>query len=133
MLAIAAGSGAARVGILPAASPTYDAVWAVLMPLAAALLLLQSPLRARAVDRAAAPPAGVDTARHLTAFAIAVLGTLVGTVAAWLLVGARLPADGGAAVAAALTGSYIGGTLNFAAIVQVRAADTKLCTCAWSK
>ena len=37
--------GAAAVGVLPCASPTYDAVWRFLMPLAAALYLLEGDLR----------------------------------------------------------------------------------------
>ena len=49
------------------------------------------------------------------AFLAATLGTVIGTVAAWQAVGHLLGPDGWK-VAAALCGSYVGGSVNFAAV-----------------
>lgn len=63
--------------------------------------------------------------QHLIAFAAATAATLVGTIVAWVLVGRGAVATGAvdhtgmAALAAALCASYIGGSVNFAAIIQV--------------
>lgn len=51
------------------------------------------------------------------AFIVGALGTVLGTIVAFKLVGPQLGPDGWK-VAAALCGSYIGGSLNFAAVSQ---------------
>ena len=57
-----------------------------------------------------------STARDtVVAFLAATLGTVIGTVAAWQAVGYLLGPDGWK-VAAALCGSYVGGSVNFAAV-----------------
>jgi uncharacterized membrane protein len=45
LVAMIAALGLAMLGVIPTAAPTYDAVWVYLMPLAAALSLLESDLR----------------------------------------------------------------------------------------
>ncbi len=58
----------------------------------------------------------LSTARATTvAFCLASAATLVGAVLAWSLVGDRLGPEGWK-LAAALTASYIGGSINFAAV-----------------
>lgn len=63
--------------------------------------------------------------QHITAFAAATIATIVGTIVAWLVVGRGAVATGAvdascmASLAAALCASYIGGSVNFAAILQV--------------
>ena len=125
VLAIALGCVLVNTGQIPAESAVYAQITATLMPLAAALLLLTTPLL-KPQDKSAAKSANaqsgaqtVPTAGALPAFALATVGTILGTLAAWAVVGAHLPASAGAAVAAALCASYVGGTLNFAAVVQV--------------
>eukprot|EP00887_Chlorella_sp_A99_P002860 scaffold6.g2860.t1 len=96
-----------RTGLLPAASYIYDAVWQFLMPAAAALYLLETDLRQ--LFGSAGP--------LLLAFALGAVGTLLGAAAAYALLGARLGPDGWK-LAAALNASYIGGSVNFAAVAQ---------------
>lgn len=112
VVAMAAAAALSFASALPASSAAYDTVWATLMPLGAALLLLGSPADASAAR--AAP-------RALQAFAIAAAGTLAGTAVAWAAFGAA-QGPSGAAVTAALCATYIGGSLNFAAVIQVRNA-----------
>lgn len=63
--------------------------------------------------------------QHVIAFAAATAATVAGTVVAWVLVGRSAVATGAvdragmAALASALCASYIGGSVNFAAIIQV--------------
>src|SRR5690606_33664204 len=103
MLVIAFSLMLANLGILPRTAPAYDAIWTCLVPLAIALYLIRADL--------------VGIVRHagrtLLAFAIGAIGVCVG---AWL--GAQLldlgPRE--AQYAAVFTGTYIGGSLNFAAV-----------------
>ncbi len=53
VVALLLGLGGAAAGLLPAASATYDAVWQFLMPLAAALILLEADLRGQAPEHSA--------------------------------------------------------------------------------
>eukprot|EP00892_Ulva_mutabilis_P007954 jgi/Ulvmu1/5530/UM023_0066.1 len=108
VIAMAFAAALSLLGILPSQAAAYDTVWAALMPLGAALLLLGSPTDA--APARAAPQA-------LTAFAVAAAGTVAGTAAAWAAFG-HAQAPGGAAVTAALCATYIGGSLNFAAVIQ---------------
>ena len=60
----------------------------------------------------------------MLAFAVATLGSLAGTLVAWAatsrwLAGGGAELAGARAVAAALCASYVGGSLNFAAVIQV--------------
>lgn len=89
---------AAACGALPAASAAANTIWAFLMPLGAALYLLESDL-SQLFSSAGAT---------LVAFVVGALGTLAGTVAAFYLVGPCLGPEGWK-IAAALCASYIGG------------------------
>ncbi|DBA66958.1 TPA: hypothetical protein ACH3X2_002071 [Trebouxia sp. C0005] len=103
LLALALSAG----GILPVTCPAYDVIWTYTMPMGAALYLLESDLRQ--LLSAASSTFG--------AFVIGAVGSVVGTIVAWLVVGTRLGPDG-YKVAAALCASYIGGSVNFAAVSQ---------------
>jgi uncharacterized membrane protein len=150
VLAIAGGAVAAHFSLLPASIPAYAWVSATLMPLAAALMLLASPLLLprdpsattgasgdttasgftaarqgtpqQAADARSAAQSGALQLRStaLPAFALATAGTIAGTFVAWAAVGSWLPGHSGAAVASALCASYVGGTLNLAAVIEVR-------------
>ncbi|CAK0763327.1 hypothetical protein CVIRNUC_003046 [Coccomyxa viridis] len=105
ILAIIAGLVCSMAGLLPIQSGVYDTIWQSIMPLAAALFLLEADLRGL-----------FSSARDTTvAFVLASVGTLVGTAVAWMALSQRLGA-GGWQLAAALTASYIGGSINFAAV-----------------
>lgn len=94
-------------GILPVDNPVYDMIWTYVMPLGAALYLLESDLR-QLLSAASST---------FAAFVIGAAGSILGTVVAWLILGSRLGPDGWK-VASALCASYIGGSVNFAAVSQ---------------
>ena len=107
LLAMASAMLLATTGIIPSASPALDLVWRALMPLAVALSLLGVNLRDAA--RTSGPA--------LAAFAVGAIGSIVGTVVAFALVGSSLGPDAWR-VAACLCASYVGGSLNYAATAQ---------------
>ena len=107
LLAMASAMLLATTGIIPSSSPALDLVWRALMPLAVALSLLGVNLRDAA--RTSGPA--------LAAFAVGAIGSIVGTVVAFALVGASLGPDSWR-VAACLCASYVGGSLNYAATAQ---------------
>ena len=108
----------ANLGVIPTSSVLYDdVVWGVIVPMGIPLLLLQCNLKA----------IGKRTGKMLAVFLIGALGTIVGAFAAYFTLRGAYVATGGtasdlAAVASMMTGSYIGGGVNFAAM----AANTKL-------
>ena len=84
---------AAAVGIIPSSShAVYDTIWTFVMPLAAALYLLESDISELMTS----------AGQSILAFFNGALGTVLGTVAAFALVGKYLPGADGAKVAAAL-------------------------------
>jgi uncharacterized membrane protein len=109
LLVIAFGALLANAGLVPKASPVYDAVSGTVTSLAVVWLLL-------AVRMADLRAAG---GRMLGAFGIAAAATFVGAVGAAL---AFAPVLGPAVrpeawkLAGVLTGTYTGGSLNFAAV-----------------
>ena len=107
LLAMASAMLLATTGIIPSSSPALDLVWRALMPLAVALSLLGVNLRDAA--RTSGPA--------LAAFAVGAIGSIIGTVVAFALVGASLGPDAWR-VAACLCASYVGGSLNYAATAQ---------------
>ena len=99
---------AAAAGVIPTASGIYDTIWSYLLPLAASLYLLECDIsRLFAV-----------AGQSVVAFFNGALGTVLGTVIAFAAVGRYLGPDG-AQVAAALCASYIGGSVNFAAVAAL--------------
>ena len=102
-----------NVGVIPSASPTYQAVNAFLVPLAVPLLLLGADMRR--VLR--------ETGRLGVAFALGAAATCVATVAAYLVVPLRVylihgaPGDGWK-IAAALCARHIGGAVNYVAVSE---------------
>lgn len=107
LLSMMAGLLLATAEVLPTASPAYGIIFTHLMPLGAALYLLESDLRQLAGSAGST----------LVAFVIGAIGTVAGTLVAWLALGARLGPDGWK-VASALCASYVGGSVNFAATSQ---------------
>lgn len=105
ILTILAGTLAANLRIVPFASDFHDMVWGYAVPLAIPLLLFKADLKK------ILPESGM----MLIAFVIAALGTVAG-----VLVGFSLVDMGpqGHLVAGALGASWIGGSMNFAAVSQ---------------
>ncbi|MFW6079016.1 MAG: DUF819 domain-containing protein [Gemmatimonadota bacterium] len=105
LLVIIFGALLSNLGLVPPASPVYDAITGPITSLAIVWLLFAVDLR----DLKEAGP------RMLGAFGIAVGATAVGAIVATFLFGA---AFGGEAwkLAGVMTGTYGGGSLNFVAV-----------------
>lgn len=106
LLLLGLGMILANLRVLPRESPVYDVVSGSLVPLALPLLLLQAD-----VVRIIRTTGGLFVAFHLAA-----LGTVLGAFLASTLLGRHVdPLD---QVVAIMTGSYIGGGVNFFAIAN---------------
>jgi len=96
-----------NAGVIPADGvAAYDIVWGKLVPLAIPLLLLRADLRR--ILREAGPT--------LAAFAIGAVGTVLGTIVAFNLV--PLGPEGWQ-LAAVFSATYIGGSMNYAAVSEI--------------
>jgi uncharacterized membrane protein len=96
----------ANLGVIPSDAPVYDAVWGYIVPLAVPLLLFKADLRK--IWR--------ESGRTFLAFQISTVGTLLGAFLAVILVGKFIPEP--AKATAMMTGSYIGGGINFVAMAD---------------
>ena len=96
-----------NIGILPVNSTLYDdIVWGYAVPLGIPLLLLQCNMKK--IWR--------ETGRVMIVFLIGSVGTCLGAVLSFSLLKNAVPDPAG--VAAMMTGSYIGGGVNFAALAS---------------
>lgn len=98
-----------NVGLLPSSSPVYSVVLKWLVPLSIPLLLLDADLK-RCLK---------DTGTLLKAFCVGSIGTVLGTLVAYLLVPIKFAGGGGPKIAAALCARHIGGALNFVAVADI--------------
>ena len=105
MMAIIFGAILSNTGLVPVSSPVYDVVLGPVTSVSIAWLLLSVNLR----DLARAGP------RMTAAFAVAVIGTMLGAFVAAILYGERF-ADDTWRIAGALTGTYSGGSVNFVSV-----------------
>ena len=94
-----------NVGIIPTNCVFFDdIVWGYVVPMAIPLLLLSCDIR----------KIGREAGKILIIFLIGAVGTAIGAVLGYNLLAGKV--DNLAGVAAMMTGSYIGGTVNFAAM-----------------
>ena len=94
-----------NLGVIPSHAPLFDdIIWGYAVPVAIPLLLLQANIT----------KIWQETGRMLFIFLIGAVGTLCGAMLGYVLLGSRIP--GLAKVAAMMTGSYIGGGVNFVAL-----------------
>lgn len=118
MLLITLAIVLSNLRIIPTEAPAYDAVWTYLVPVAIPLLLFQADLR-RIFSEAG---------KTLIAFVIGAAGVVIGVYIALALIDLG---EFEAALGGIFTGTYIGGSLNFAAIADVtRFPDESLLTAA---
>ena len=104
-----------NVRVIPASAPVFDdIVWGYAVPLAIPLLLLHTNIR----------KIWKETGRFLLIFMIGAAGTVAGTVLATLLLGGAVKGLPGAA--AMMTGSYIGGGVNYTALADAFHVDSSL-------
>nr|AFK43461.1 unknown [Medicago truncatula] len=102
------GLAASNLGILPHDAPAYSIVLEFLLPLTIPLLLFGANLQQ--VVR--------STGMLLVAFLLGSVATVIGTLVAFLLVPMRSLGPDNWKIAAALMGSYIGGSVNYVAISE---------------
>ncbi len=102
----------ANIGVIPTSCALYDdIVWGVICPMGIPLLLLQCNLK----------KIWKQTGKMLAVFLVGAVGTIVGAFIAYYVLNGAYVATGGssydlAAVASMMTGSYIGGGVNFSAM-----------------
>ncbi|AXI26137.1 MULTISPECIES: DUF819 family protein [Gemella] len=92
--------------VIPLESPVYDTIWTYVVPLAVAMLLFQCDLRK--IWR--------ESGRMVIIFLISSLGTILGAVFGYLALHNLVPALNH--IAGVMTGSYIGGGVNFVAVAS---------------
>lgn len=95
----------ANTGVLPTVAPVYDQTWELLVPLAIPLLLLKANLPK--IVREAGP--------MLLAFVISGASVVAGVIVGVSLLDLG---EAEAELAGIFTGTYIGGSLNFAAVAE---------------
>ncbi len=101
-----------NIHVIPAESHLYDdIIWGYAVPLAIPLLLLQTNIRKMRKE----------AGRFLIIFLIGTAGTVAGAILATVLL--RGAANGIPGVAAMMTGSYIGGGVNFTALSDAFKVD----------
>lgn len=114
-IVLATGMLLSNLGILPRQAPVYNVVWIYLVPLAIPLLLLKADLR-RVL---------VETRGMLLPFMLGAVGTTLGALLGiWLLpLGEHAPQ-----LAGVFSATYIGGSMNMAAVAQALDLDPALTT-----
>ncbi|CAM3399553.1 DUF819 family protein [Cytobacillus oceanisediminis] len=93
-----------NTGIIPTASPVYDAVWTFIIPLAIPLLLFHVNFK----------KIWQESGRLLIIFLISSIGTVAGVIISFFLLKDHIPMLD--KIGAMLSASYIGGGVNFAAM-----------------
>lgn len=91
-------------GVIPMDAPVWDSVWTYVVPLSLPLLLLQCDIR----------KIGKESGRILILFLIGSAGTVCGALIGYAALHDLIPELSG--LAGAYTGTYIGGSANFAAL-----------------
>ena len=119
IIALLIALAASNLSIIPTSCPLYDdIVWGYAVPMGIPLLLLQCNMK----------KIWKETGRMMIIFLIGAVGTVAGAFIAYTLLHSYIPGLEG--VAAMMTGSYIGGGVNFAALAsefevgEIKAATT---------
>ena len=119
IIALLIALAASNLSIIPTSCALYDEIiWGYAVPLGIPLLLLQCNMKK--IWR--------ETGRMVVIFLIGAAGTVAGAFLAYMLLHKYIPGLEG--VAAMMTGSYIGGGVNFAALAlefdvgEIKAAAT---------
>ncbi|WP_374055846.1 DUF819 domain-containing protein [Rossellomorea sp. FM04394] len=93
-----------NTGVIPTASPVYDAVWTFIIPLAIPLLLFHVNFK----------KIWQESGRLLILFLISSVGTVAGVIIGFFLLKDHIPVLD--KIGAMLSASYVGGGVNFAAM-----------------
>ncbi|GAB3310715.1 DUF819 family protein [Luteimonas notoginsengisoli] len=105
MFVIALAIALANFNVIPASAPAYDVIWTTLVPLAIALFLVRADLVSIVVEGG----------RTLVAFLFGAVGVVAGAWAGAVLLDLG-PHE--AEYAAVFSATYVGGSLNFAAVAE---------------
>lgn len=95
-----------NLNIIPTDAPAYDAVWTYVIPLSIPMLLFECNI----------VKIWKESGRLLLLFTIGGIGTVIGAIVGYLILHNYVPGLG--KVAAMMTGSYIGGGVNFVALAD---------------
>lgn len=106
IIALIGAMALSNFNIIPVESPVYDTVWSYVVPLAIPLLLLQCNIK----------KIWKESGRILIIFLISSIGTVAGAIIGFSLLGKNVPYL--AEIAGMMTGSYIGGGVNFVALAD---------------
>lgn len=93
-----------NTGVIPTESPVYDAVWDFIIPLAIPLLLFHVNFK----------KIWQESGRLLIIFLLSSIGTIAGTIISFFLLKDHIPYLD--KIGAMMSGSYVGGGVNFAAM-----------------
>jgi len=96
----------ANIRVIPTEAATYDIVWGYVVPLGIPLLLFNANIKK--IWR--------ESGRMLVIFLLSSIGTLIGVFVSFMLLKNHIPDL--YKMAAMMTGSYIGGGVNFAAMAE---------------
>jgi uncharacterized membrane protein len=107
---------ASNLKLIPSSAPAYDFVWTYFVPLLIPLFLMKADLK----------KIFFETTRMTMAFLLAAAGTVLGAIVAFSLIDIGAYPDGvevgemsrQAAAAGTFTATYIGGSVNYAALLQ---------------
>lgn len=104
IIALAGAIFLSNTGIIPTASPVYDAVWSVIVPLAIPLLLFHVNFQ----------KIWKESGKMLIIFLLSSIGTVAGTIISFFLLHEHIPMLD--RLGAMFSASYMGGGVNFAAM-----------------
>lgn len=103
----------ANINVIPVSAPTYDVVWGYVVPLGIPMLLFNANIKK--IWR--------ESGRVLIIFMLSSVGTLLGVFVSHMLLRNYIPDL--YKMSAMMTGSYIGGGVNFAAMAQSFGTDAE--------
>ncbi|MCI2057695.1 MAG: DUF819 family protein [Oscillibacter sp.] len=104
----------ANLHVIPTNSATYDNVWGYVVPLAVPLLLFNCDIR----------KIGKETGKLLVVYLLSAVGTCCGAIVGAVCLGKYIPSL--KAISAMYTGTYTGGSVNFAAMADAFHAPAEL-------
>lgn len=106
IIALVGAMALSNFGIIPLESPVYDTVWGFVVPLAIPMLLFKADVN----------KIWKESGRALIIYLLSSIGTLAGSMIAFMALHNQIPEL--YKVAAMITGSYIGGGVNFVAMSE---------------
>ncbi|HBD63104.1 MAG TPA: hypothetical protein DC038_01585 [Clostridiales bacterium] len=104
IIALVGAMALSNIGLIPVDAPTYDVIWGYAVPIAIPLLMFQCNIK----------KVWKESGRMLIIFLFGSVGTVAGAIIGFFLLKDKIPYL--AEIAGMMTGSYIGGGVNFVAV-----------------